>query len=73
LEGLDEGQRFEIQIPEAEELALLGGDGDESWVGFISTEDALQVVERTAGMWGPIPPELLEDIAMNDNLIESGF
>ena len=73
LEGFDEGKRFDIQIPDEEELKLLSGNGDEPWEGFISTEDALQVVERTAGMLGPISPELLEDIAMNETLIENGF
>jgi predicted DNA-binding antitoxin AbrB/MazE fold protein len=66
LEGFEEGQHFDIQVPDAEELDLLAGDGDEPWVGFISTEDALEVVERTAGSWGPIPPGLLEEIAMDD-------
>lgn len=73
LEGFVEGQRFDIQIPDTEELELLSGDGDEPWVGFISTEDALQVVERTAGSWGPIPCELLEEIAMHESLVEGGF
>lgn len=72
LAGIEEGQRFEIQFPEPGEVELLG-DGDEPWVGFISTEDALQVVERTAGAWGPIPPELLEEIAMSESLIEGEF
>ncbi|MFQ5342380.1 MAG: hypothetical protein ACE5F6_12610 [Anaerolineae bacterium] len=73
LEGFDEGDQFDIQVPDAYEMDLLAGDGDEPWVGFISTEDALEVVARTAGSWGPVPRELLEDIAMNENLVEGGF
>lgn len=73
LEGFEEGERFDIQVPDVEELELLVGDGDEPWVGFISTEDALETVERTAGSWGPIPPELVDEIAMDESLLEGGF
>lgn len=32
LEGFEEGEPFDIQVPDVEELKLLAGDGDEpSW------------------------------------------
>ncbi len=71
LEDLDEGQRFDIQIPEAEELDLPGDNGGEPWVGFTSTEDALQVVEQTAGSWGSLSPHLAQWIIESDEVLEN--
>lgn len=73
LEGFAEGERFDVQIPDMEEIELLAGDGDEPWMGFVSTEDALETVERTAGSWGPLPPDLADEIVMDERLLEGGF
>ena len=58
LDGFEEGQRFDIKVTDEEELDLL--NGDDPWIGFISTEDALETVERTAGSWGPLPSDLAQ-------------
>ncbi|MFQ5592913.1 MAG: hypothetical protein ACE5HA_02065 [Anaerolineae bacterium] len=73
LEGFDEGDQFDIQVPDAYEMDLLAGDGDEPWVGFISTEDALEVVARTAGSWGPLPPDLARWIIESDEVLEGNL
>lgn len=73
LEGLEEGQRLDIQVPELEEMDMLSGDGDEPWVGFISQEDALQVVERTAGAWGELPPDLAQWIIESEDVLEGNL
>ncbi|OGO41184.1 MAG: hypothetical protein A2Z04_09145 [Chloroflexi bacterium RBG_16_57_9] len=73
LEGLNEGQRFYVQVPDVEELDLISGNGDESWIGFISPEDALQIVERTAGSWGTLPPDLAQWIIESEDVLEGNL
>ena len=71
LEGFEEGQRFEIEVPDAEELALV--NGDDPWIGFISTEDSLETVRRTAGSWGSLPADLAQWIIESDEILEENL
>lgn len=72
LENIEEGQRLEILIAEPDEMASLQSNND-SWSGFISAEDAQQVVRQTMGQFGPIPLALLDEIAMSETLLEGSI
>ena len=72
LENVEEGQRFEILIPEPDEKAFLQ-DASDFWSGFISSEDAQLMVRQTKGQFGPIPLALLEEIAMDESLLEGSM
>lgn len=68
LEDVEEGKQFEILILEPSDWADI-----DPWIGFVSVEDALDMVRQTAGQFGPIPAKLLEEIAMDETLLEGSM